>query len=511
LSARGDGNEMHVSFGPYRMIRHERVVEGSDGPLDLSARAFDLLCVLLDHAGEVVAKDAIFDAVWHGVVVEENTLQVHISALRKALGHSLIATVHGRGYKYAGPAPEEEGLVTASATAAHRDRKAVIVVLPFDNLSGDPEQQYFSDGIAGDIADRLLRFRSFAVIGQYSASAFRGSAQDFAVIRDALKADFAVTGTIRRAGDRVRVALRLSSVETGEAIWAEHYDRPISDIFALQDEISELVAATIASRLDVEIIERSWGKPQVNLTSHEHMLQGYWQYRKFTWASNFVARECFEQAVALDGRNAEAFAWLACTYASAWTYDFSVENATKAAELSAQAVALDPLRTVNHSIQTYALLCNGDLDAALRASDRGLALNPGQPGLLVNRALTLAYDGRTAEARKLMAQALKLEPLPPPWFAEFNSVIAFAEEQYEEALTGVEPHGEMAWDIMYVLSCYGHLGRPEEARGTLARLRQQGRNPDWRIGVSHEPYRHGSVRERLIAGLELALTWGEAS
>ena len=388
----------------------------------------------------------------------------------------------------------------------------MIVVLPFDNLSGDPEQQYFSDGITGDIADRLLRFRSFAVIGQYSASAFRGPAQDFAVIRDALKADFAVTGTIRRAGDRVRVALRLSSVETGEAIWAERYDRPITDMFALQDEISELVAAAIASHLAVEINERSSGKPQVNLTSYEHMLQGYWQYRKFTWASNFVARECFEQAAALDGRNAEAFAWLACTYASAWTYDFSVENAAKAAELSAAAVALDPLRTVNHSIQTYALLCNGDLEAALRASDRGLALNPGQPGVLVNRGLTLAYDGRTAEARQLMVQALKPRTIA--------AAVVCRVQQCHCVCRGTirrSPHWRRAARrdrmghhvCLVLLRASGAAGAG--ARNTRAAAAARAAIP---IGASespHEPYRDESVRERLIAGLKLALTWGEAS
>ncbi len=501
---------MNTGFGPYRLRRQDRRVEGPDGPVELSARAFDLLCVLLDHAGDVVSKDAIFAAVWPGVVVEENTLQVHVSALRKAIDPTFIVTVHGRGYKYAGPLLANAGLDDGKPPSQPADRKPVIVVLPFENLSGDPEQQYFSDGITGDITDRLLRFRNFAVIGQYSASAFQGAATDFSAIRDRLKADFAVTGTIRRAGGRIRIALRLSSLESGEAIWAERYDRPITDIFALQDEISELVAAAIASHLALEINERSTGKLHASLTSYEHMLQGYWQYRKFTTAGNFIARQCFEQAAALDPRNAEALAWRGCTYASAWTYDFSTENATKAAEFSAKAVALDPLRSVNHSIHTYALLCNGDLDAALRASERGLALNPGQPGILVNRGLTLAYDGRTAEARNLMAQALRLEPLPPPWFAEFNSVIAFAEERYEETLAGVEPQGEMAWDIMYALSCYGHLGKVEQARAALARLREQGRDPDWQLGVSHEPYRDPAVRERLIEGLRLAQAFAQS-
>ena len=381
-------------------------------------------------------------------------------------------------------------------------------MLPFENLSGDPEQQYFSDGITGEITDRLLRFRKFAVIGQYSASAFRGATADFTAIRDTLKADFAVTGSVRRAGERIRIALLLSSAESGEAIWAERYDRPVSDIFALQDEISELVAATIASRLDLEINERSTGKPPASLTSYEHLLQGCWHYRKFIPTSNIVARRCFERAAALDPRNGEVLAWLGLTYCTASIYDFSVENASKALELSAEAVALDPLKAQTHTIHNIALLRNGDLQGALRASERGLALNPGQPGMLANRALTLTYDGRTAEAGALMAQALRLEPLPPPWYARFIGVIAFVEGRYDEALTGVAPQGERAWDIMYTLSCCGHLGRTEQARATLARLSQQGRDPDWALGVSREPYRDTGLRERLMAGLKLALQAG---
>ena len=499
---------MDVRFGPYLLRRQERRLEGPDGAAELSARAFDLLCVLLDHAGEVVSKDALFSAAWPGVVVEENTLQVHMSALRKALDPGMIVTVHGRGYKYAGPAPVEQDAAAAAATAGPRDHKPVIAVLPFENLSGDPEQQYFSDGITGDITDRLLRFRKFALIGQHSASAFRSATPDFAAIRDTLKADFALTGSIRRAGERIRIAVLLSSAESGEAIWAERYDRPVSDIFALQDEISALVAAAIASRLDLEINARSSSKPPASLTSYEHLLQGCWHYRKFTPDGNIAARRCFERAAALDPRDGEALAWLGLTYSTPWIYDFSAENATKALVFSAEAVALDPLKAVTYTIHSIALLRNGDLEAALRTSERGLALNPGQPGMLANRAHTVTYDGRTAEARDLMAQALRLEPLPPPWYARYCGVIAFVEERYEEALVGFDPHVERAWDIMYALSCCGHLGRAERPRATLARLRFQGRDPDWLLGVSREPYRDAGVRERLTEGLKLALSWG---
>ena len=161
---------MDLRFGDYRLKRQERLVSGPEGPVDLSARAFDILHYLLDHHGEVVEKNALLEAVWPGVAVEDNTLQVHMSALRKALGPEMIATVHGRGYKYAGARAGAGRHGPAKPEAGH---KPVIVVLPLENLSGDPEQQYFSDGIIGDITERLTRFRAFAVIGHYSARAFR--------------------------------------------------------------------------------------------------------------------------------------------------------------------------------------------------------------------------------------------------------------------------------------------------------------------------------------------------
>lgn len=177
----------------------------------------------------------------------------------------------------------------------------------------------------------------------------------------------------------------------------------------------------------------------------------------------------------------------------------------KGAALAAEATALDPLNAVCHALQIWTLLCIGNREEALLSGERAIALNPSDPAVQVNRALALAYDGRSGEAKELMAQAFRLEPLPPPWFAEFKGVIAFADGRYEETLAGVEHLTDFAWDTMYALACYAHLGRAEEARALLARLKQQGRAPDWQLGLSREPYRDASVRKRLAAGLEMAL------
>ena len=159
---------MDLEFGNYRLKRAERLLEGPNGPVELSARSFDILALLLERPDDVIGKTELFDAVWPGLVVEENTLQVHISALRKLLPAEMIVIVHGRGYKYSGPKPF---VATAEAPALPRPS---IAVLPFDNMSGDPQQDYFSDGITEDIIAELGKFREFLVIARNSSFQFRG-------------------------------------------------------------------------------------------------------------------------------------------------------------------------------------------------------------------------------------------------------------------------------------------------------------------------------------------------
>jgi TolB-like protein len=496
---------MDLQFGQYQLKRAQRQLQGPSGLVELSARSFDILTLLLGKPDEVVGKNELFEAVWPGQIVEENTLQVHMSALRKALDVGMITTVHGRGYKYAGPRPLENETQSVVPQPMVSARKPMVVVMPFDNLGGDPDQQFFSDGMTGDITDRLARFGAFAVIGQHSAASFRATAPDVAAIREKLKVDFIITGSVRRAGDRIRFAVRLSDAASGEAIWGERYDRPIGDLFTLQDEISQLVAAAIARHLEVEINVRSIGRPPASLSSYEHLLQGYWHFKKFTLAGVAAARQCFEQAIALDPRNAGALGWLGVIHCEYWMLDFNMESAAKGVEFTAQAISIDPTNASCHAMHNWALLCVGDLASALRVSERGISLNPDDPNVLVHRALSLGYDGRTSEAKDLISQAHRLEPIPPLWFAEFSGIVAFSEGRYEDTLAGTEPVTEPAWDMMYMLACYGLMGEKLKARAVLERLAAAGRNPDWALGISLEPYRDPAIRQRLSEGLAKAL------
>ena len=496
---------MDLQFGEFRLKRRERLVSGPNGTVDLSARAFDILCYLLGHHGEVVEKNALLEAVWPGVVVEDNTLQVHMSALRKALGPEMIATVHGRGYRYAGPPPDTDTARTSVADSPAR--KPVIVILPFDNLGGDPAQQYFSDGITADITDRLSRFHSLAVIGHHSASVFRGGASEFTAIRERLKANFVATGSTRRSPERIRIAVRLSDAASETVLWAEHYDRPSADLFDLQDEVANLIAAAISRHLAIEVTSRSGGKNAANLSSYENLLLGLWQFRKLTRPANDDAIASFSRAVELDPRNIDALAWLALGHINRWCTDFSSEDVKTGVALAIQAIERDPTNARSHLTLGFGQLWFQGLDAARKTMDRAVTLNPVDSDVLANRALISAYLGEFNDGRQWLDRAYAIEPIPPPWFGEFRGIIDIADGHYAKALPGVEFATDSAWEMMYALACYGHLGLQEEARTCIARFRQEGRAPAFLAAVAREPYADPAIRERLAEDIAKALAF----
>ena len=250
-------------------------------------------------------------------------------------------------------------------------------------------------------------------------------------------------------------------------------------------------------------------KPPASLSSYELLLQGYWHFKRTIWRERTMARQYFARAAELDPRNAEAVSWLGATYCDAWIQDFSVANAVKGRELVEHAVSLDPSSAICHAFWAWALLCNSDRVGAVRAGGRGAALNPGDPAVLATYALALTYDGNLDEARANFDQARRLEPVPPFWFGEFEAVAAIAEGRYADCLDGVEPVTDAAWDIMYSLACYGHLGLQEKARGVLARMARMGADFDFDTGAAHEPFRDPEVSSRLREGLARALAWRE--
>ena len=231
--------------GGFEVRPAERRVLANGEPVSLGARAFDLLLALIEHRDRVVGKDELIAQVWPGVVVEENNLTVQISSLRKVLGNAAITTVAGRGYRFTLPLLDADAARSAalSTTVSPLHDLPVIAVLAFDNLSNDPEMQFFSDGVSEEIIQRLSRGANLKVVGRTSSFQFRGERKAEAAQR--LHCAYVLDGAIRRAAGRVRISAHLVEASSRMTLWSDRYDRSLEDIFAVQDEISESIARAL--------------------------------------------------------------------------------------------------------------------------------------------------------------------------------------------------------------------------------------------------------------------------
>ena len=389
----------------------------------------------------------------------------------------------------------------------NRDRKPVIAVLPFENLSGDPSQQYFSDGITEDIIDRLTKYRILSVIGRHSSFALHGSQGEIRNVRDKLTADYVLTGSIRKSADRIRIAARLTDARTEAAMWADHYDRPLQDIFAVQDEVASIIASTLTGRLEIDVVTRSPTPSPNGISSYEYLLQGIWHFKKLTPASNAKAVACFEKAIAAYPENADAHRWLAGCHVDAWLMNFAKQDLVDGLRTAARAMELDPASAVCHSVNGLCKLWMEGVEAASVSYQKALSLNPGDPNVLIEVGLLNVYAGSLAVSRNFFDQAFRLNPLPPLWYQEFRAVGAFVEGLYAEAMPAFAAIPDYAYDNMYTMACAGHLHDRKQAASCISRIQEIGRSWNLLESAASEPYLDPEPRERLIAGLEKALAF----
>lgn len=469
---------MDVEFGPYRLKRQEQLLLGPDGPVQLSARLFAILTALMDRPNHLIGKAELFDIVWPGLVVEENTLQVHISALRKMLDPSMIVTVHGRGYKYAGPPPVPTITVKTPPQQVEQppdepaaSHKPAISVLPFENQSGKSEQQYFSDGITQDITDQLTRFRMFSVSSHHSAFAFRGGVPDFGSIRSKLKADFVVTGSIRRTGDRIRIAVRLTDARNATAAWAERYDCAVLEIFAMQDEVVSAIVNTIEGRIIATSAASVRSKPTSSWSAYDCLLQG----RELS--NNGREPEAiphFTRAVAIDPDFVLGNAWL--SLAQVVTYENTADpDLLKSAEAAAQkAVSLDRNEPVAHWAAAMTAMFALRHTEAGRHFERAMELNPADIQIRADRAQWLRCTGHLDKALVAVDEALRHGPFAPSWFWSMRGEILFDLKRYAEAqlaLDNVPEKKSRAW--FFLAATQAHLGESAKATETCQAILRQ--------------------------------------
>jgi adenylate cyclase len=461
-----------IVFGPFRLDCRSRSLTRDGVPVSLGGRALDVLIALAAAAGETVGKDALLDHVWPGLTVEENNLQVQVSALRKTLGERWIATVPGRGYRLVMP------VESAAPPSLHHDPagKPSIAVLPFVNTSGDAADEHFADGMTEEIISALSRMRSFFVIARNSSFTYKGRAVDVRQVGRERGVRYVVEGSVRRVAGRVRVSAQLIDAETGKHVWAERYDRAVEDVFAVQDEITEALTTAINPAVADAELQRALRKPPENLGAWEVYQRGLWHARKATAEDNKVALEYFQRSSELDPAFASPHAMLAYCYG--WGFAsggvIPVRAISKVAEEAAlRAIQLDSNDATAQAALSWLSMCDGDSRAALARAEGAISAAPSDAVTWVAKARILQFSGRPKEAQVAYRTALRLSPVGPTnWIMWMGVTIShYFEADYsaaaETARRMIRDYPKLVSSYRWLAAALGQLGLREEAHAAL--------------------------------------------
>jgi TolB-like protein len=463
-----------MGFGPFRLDPAGRTLWRGSTAVPLGGRAFDLLVVLAGAAGALVGKQAIQDRVWPGVVVEENNIQVQVSTLRKVLGEDWIQTVAGRGYRLVVPAA---GVPEGAATG-----RPTLAVLPFVNLSGDAGQAYFADALTEEITTALSRVRWFQVIARSSAFAYKGQVGiDVREVGRALGARYVLEGSVRRAGNRIRIAGSLIDAQTGLRLWADRFEGEADDVFALQDRLSEAVAGAIEPSLRNAEISRARARPTGSLDAYDLYLRSL----PLTWegspASYAAAVELLKRAVALDDGFAQAKAFLGFALMNmAGLGVGDRESAALGARMAEEALAssrddAEVLSFGGHVVGFF----RRDHKRALAAVERALAINPNGIRTLMSAGWVHCYRLEAAPALALFGRAERLNPLDAElgYLLSGMGLAQLIAGDLQSALPPLERSvvemPNWAPSVQFLAAALMMLGREDEARAWGARAMAQ--------------------------------------
>jgi adenylate cyclase len=383
--------------------------------------------------------------------------------------------------------------------------KPSIAVLPFVNLSGDPEREYFSDGLTEDIITELSRFRSLTVIARHSSFAFRDAGFDITEVARKLGVQYVIEGSVRRMLDRVRITARLVDAETGSQLWSEHYDREIAEVFAIQDEVVQAIVAVLPGRIEEAGARSARRKRPESLAAYDYLLRGKELALTFDYAYTEPARKMFEEAIAIDASIAPAYVWLATLQLRDWWTDRSAQSLDEAFAIAKKAVETDANDGRTHGALGMVHLERRSFDEATFHIERFVALNPNDSAAALSMGSLLAYLGRAQEGITWIERAFRLNPFQPPTFHSHCGMILFAARRYAESIAAFNrilvAH---KWAMIYLVAGNAYLGRFEEARTLISTLAKLHPNISLLAFAAKEPFKQSADLDHLLEGLRVA-------
>jgi TolB-like protein len=521
---------MILRFGDCEIDVERRELRRDKTVVHVEPQVFDLLIYLVGNRERVVSKDDLIASVWGGRIVSDSTLTSRVNAARKAVGDSgakqqFIRTVARKGLRFVGAVQSEPNRSESTEPASTPDltreqptpgvpmpERPAIAVLPFVNMTGDPEQEYFSDGISEDIITALSKLRWFLVIARNSSFIYKGRAVHMKQIAEELGVRYVLEGSVRKGGDHLRITAQLNDVATGSHIWAERYDRGIADVFAVQDEITEAIVAAIEPQLYAAENFHAKRKPPDSMDAWDLVMRALSYYWRVTRPDNVVAQALLEKATAIDPHYGQALGVLAAsrTFAAhmGWAeMDTMVPLAERAAQAAILADSEDPWA---HCALGSVYLFTRRFDDSLAEFEVALQLNPNFSLAQGYYGLVLSYCGRWEEGDLAARRALRLSPRDP-FSAIYCGIAAYAQfvgRNYEEAMhlsrEGIRQRSDFVGAHRVLTAAAGMAGQRSVAKLALEDLRRAQPNISLAWIASQMPIKLEAEREHYLEGFRRA-------
>jgi adenylate cyclase len=517
-----DRTTLQIGFEDCLLDTDRRELRRSNQLVAIEPQVFDLLVYLIENRDRVVSKDDLIASVWRGRIVSESTLASRINAARKAIGDSgekqnLVRTFARKGVRFVAPVSVRKNEVKAPSEqdpfAFTVPQKPSIAVLPFSNMSGDPEQDSFVDGVTEEIITALSRVRWFFVIARGSAFAYKSKdINPDEIVRD-LGVRYILTGSVRRAGDRVRVSAQLIDGNDHSNVWARSYDRALSDIFSVQDEITQTIVGGILPELGRAERERARIKQRDSVDAWSIYQRGMFHLYRYTKDDLALARKLFEGAIAVDPDLGPAYSAIAEAYYYEVVYGFAEspdDNRERAVDLAQKAVALDRDDAGAHcTLGRIRYLCR-EYAAAISELELALDLNPSLALAHYGLGAAFVFSGKPHDAFPHLESAIRLSPQDPNMgsflvrIAEAKYLVGDDEAAVRFALKALAQPSFQWSRYAILIAALGQLGRQEEAQRYLAEVTRMRSNFSVAFVQTMHPFGHDMGIDRLLRGLRKA-------